>query len=151
MATAIIEYRPPRIAMALLAGAALVNWLVPYASQQIFASTAAAAIIGPSGFIVMMWAWWQFQQRQVAICPTAATDNLITGGIYSVSRNPMYLGMVMILTGIATYVGSLPFYAAVVVYILIIDRAFCRYEEDKLLTTFGAEYEKYRSRVRRWL
>lgn len=151
MAAALLKYRPPRIAMALILGAAVMHLLTPVVSLHIFSSAFASVAFALSGFSTMMWAWWQFQQRKVAICPTEATAHLITDGIYRVTRNPMYLGIVMMLTGIAMYFGTLPFYFAVIVYILIIDRAFCHYEEQKLLDTFGSEYAEYRSRVRRWL
>ena len=99
----------------------------------------------------MMLAWWQFKERKVAICPTADTDYLITDGIYRLTRNPMYLGMVTMLGGVAVFFGILPFYALTIVYFILIDRWFCPYEEEKLLVTFGRDYDSYRSKVRRWV
>jgi protein-S-isoprenylcysteine O-methyltransferase Ste14 len=151
MNTRLIEYRPPRIAFALLLIAAVLHWLIPVLSVDVFSSVSVASAIGIAGFLIMMWAWWQFQQRDVAICPTATTDHLITNGVYRLTRNPMYLGMVMMLTGVAAFFGSLPFYAAVIVYFLIIDRSFCPYEESKLTKSFGRDYEAYASQVRRWI
>ena len=55
------------------------------------------------------------------------------------------------LGGVAVFLGTLPFYAMTGVFIILIDRWFCRYEEEKLLATFGEDYELYRSNVRRWL
>lgn len=83
--------------------------------------------------------------------PNEATHYLITDGIYRLTRNPMCLGMIAMLLGVAAYFGSLPFYVAAIAYFLIIDRVFCAYEESKLAASFGREYEAYRSRVRRWL
>jgi protein-S-isoprenylcysteine O-methyltransferase Ste14 len=147
----ILEYRPPRIAMALLLVAGLIQVLAPIQGLHLFSSPLLAATLGAGGFVVMMWAWWQFQRNKVAICPTEKTDYLITDGIYRYTRNPMYLGMIAMLLGVATFFGTLPYYAVVVAYFAIIDRSFCPYEEDKLSITFGNDYEKYRSRVRRWI
>ena len=99
----------------------------------------------------MIRAWWLFQQHETAICPTAETTSIIVGDIYKLTRNPMYLGMIMILIGIALLVGSWPYYFVAVLYALILDHVFCRYEERKLLDQFGAEYADYAAGVRRWI
>ncbi len=146
-----LEYRPPRIAMALIIAAAVIHILVPILPVHVYSSVSVAISVGACGFVVMMWAWWQFKEHEVAICPTDATDYLITDGVYKHTRNPMYWGMIMILFGIAVFFGTLPFYLAVAVYFAIINWAFCPYEEEKLARAFGQDYESYRSRVRRWL
>jgi len=63
----------------------------------------------------------------------------------------MYLGMLMILAGIAAFVGTLPFYIAVIALFTIIDRSFCPYEENELASAFGRDYKTYKSQVRRWI
>ena len=151
MNTNLIEYRPPRIAMALLALAALVHMLFPDQSSVQVSSVYLAGALVFAGFVVMMLAWWQFKEHNIAICPTEPTVGLITDGIYRMTRNPMYLGMVLMLGGVAVFFGTLPFYIATGVYFIVIDRWFCRYEEEKLLKTFGEAYERYRSNVRRWV
>jgi protein-S-isoprenylcysteine O-methyltransferase Ste14 len=135
----------------LVASAALVHWLAPGVSPPVFSSLAVSIALGVSGFAIMMWAWRQFQVHSVAVCPTEATSFLITDGIYRFTRNPMYLGIVLMLCGLAVLLGSLPFYIVTLVYFLVIDRVFCPFEERKLSATFGTGYERYRSRVRRWL
>jgi len=144
----ILEYRPPRIAMTLLLVAAAIHLLAPI---HLYASFVIAIALGTSGFAVMMWAWWQFQQYEVAICPTEKTDRLITDGVYRFTRNPMYLGMLMMLAGIAAWFGTLPFYFAVIALFAIINQSFCPYEESKLEAAFGRSYETYKSQVRRWI
>ena len=99
----------------------------------------------------MIIAWWQFKERSVAICPTATTDRLVTDGIYRFTRNPMYLGIALMLGGTAAWFGTLPFYAAALGFLVIMDRWFRRYEEDKLFAAFGREYAEYKSKVRPWI
>jgi protein-S-isoprenylcysteine O-methyltransferase Ste14 len=75
--------------------------------------------------------WRLFRLAHVAISPTAPTERLVTNGLYRVTRNPMYLGLVLMLAGAALGVGTVPFYASTIVYFLIVDRVFCRYEEAR--------------------
>jgi protein-S-isoprenylcysteine O-methyltransferase Ste14 len=147
----IIEMRPPKIAMAFLAVASALHWLLPVWEGLRFSSSLSGAVIGILGFAVMMWGWWVFKKSNIAICPTAHTDKLTFDGPYRLSRNPMYLGVVMILLGIAVYVGTPPFYLAAVIYFVILNRVFVPFEEQKLESTFGAEYLDYKRRVRKWL
>lgn len=151
MTVNILDYRPPRIAMALVLVATVAHGLTPLRTVPVYSSTILAVALTLCGFTVMMSAWWQFKQSQVAICPTAEAARLLTDGIYRVTRNPMYLGMTMMLVALALWVGTAPFYGAAIVFFLIIQQAFCPYEEDKLSRAFGAHYESYTAEVRRWL
>lgn len=151
MKYAMTDFRPPRMAMLLLLVAATLHWLTPLKASYIFSSTVVGALLAVAGFGIMMRAWWQFRNGNVAICPTAATSRLITSGIYRFTRNPMYLGVVMMLVAVALYAGTTPFYVAALLFACIIDRSFCSYEEQKLAKAFGDEYLRYKQRVRRWL
>jgi protein-S-isoprenylcysteine O-methyltransferase Ste14 len=105
-------------------------------------------VLGFSGMII---AWLQFKKSEAAICPTAETSLIITNGLYRYSRNPMYLGMFLILLGTSFIMGTLPSMVAPAVFFLIIDKVFIPYEEDKLLTSFGDSYKVYMKTTRRWL
>ena len=151
MSSSLISYRPPRIAFVMLALAGVLDWTLPRADTVLFRApwTGVALLLG--GFATMMWAWWLFRHHAVAICPTAPTKRLLTRGIYALTRNPMYLGMIAMMLGVALCLGTLPFYVATLAYFVFIDRIFCQYEEQKLAAAFGEEYLHYRKRVRRWL
>lgn len=151
MNSPLVSYRPPRIALAMLAFAAALHWAVPPADTVVFTAPRTGAVLLLLGFATMMWAWWLFQRHAVAVCPTAPTKRLLTRGIYALTRNPMYLGMIAMMLGVALYFGTLPFYIATLAYFVLIDRVFCQYEEEKLEAVFGDEYYRYRTRVRRWL
>ena len=146
-----IRFRPPRIAMAFAGTAAVVDWLLHDHLHVWLPHPGAGWLLGAAGFFIMRRGWSLFKQAQVAIGPTAETARLVTHGIYRVTRNPMYLGLVLMLAALAVGVGTLPFYVAAVAYFIVIDRVFCRYEEAKLAARFGAEYLTYVRRVRRWL
>jgi protein-S-isoprenylcysteine O-methyltransferase Ste14 len=145
-----IRFRPPRIAMLFIGSAALAEWwLGPLIISK--PHPGAGWAVGVIGFLLMFAGWQQFKRAHVAIGPTAPTERLVTNGLYRVTRNPMYLGLVLMVAAAAIGVGTVPFYAAALVYFLIVDRVFCRYEEAKLVARFGSEYAAYSHQVRRWL
>ena len=146
-----LEYRPPRIAMALVMVAVSIQYLLPIPWPALPSLLIAGAVLVALGFGIMLRAWWLFQQHQTAICPTAETTAFITGDIYALTRNPMYLGMVLILLGIALGAGRWPLYGVTLIYALILNHVFCRYEERELRAQFGNRYSEYEARVRRWL
>jgi protein-S-isoprenylcysteine O-methyltransferase Ste14 len=146
-----INFRPPRIGMLFALIAAAFHWLLPVQAVFRLSVPVLGVALALAGFSIMMWAWWQFKMGDVAICPTAKTARLLTGGIYRFSRNPMYLGMVSMLFGLAAYVGTPPFYLAAAGYLAVLNFVFCPYEETKLESTFGQEFLNYKARVRRWL
>lgn len=85
------------------------------------------------------------------ISPIDPTKKLIIKGLYKYSRNPMYVGMMILLAGEAIFWRSL----ALTIYTGVIFIAFnlfiILHEEPRLRRVFGAEYEAYFQNVRRWL
>ena len=149
--TRLLAYKPPRIAITLLALATLSQFALSANWAKLPSLLAVGAACSAVGFGIMIRAWWLFRQHETAICPTATTTTFIVRDVYSLTRNPMYLGMILILTGIALLMGSWPFYVVAILYAVILDHVFCRYEERKLLAQYGSEYAHYTARVRRWI
>jgi protein-S-isoprenylcysteine O-methyltransferase Ste14 len=146
-----IQYRPPRIAMSLLCIAIMVSILPNLALSLHRPLYATALLIGFAGFALMIRAWWLFKTANTAICPTRRSSSLVTHDVFLITRNPMYLGMSLILAAVALGVGTAPFYVATLAYFLILDRVFCPYEEQKARQEFGDVYEDYVRHVRRWI
>ena len=138
------------MALVLVFIAAAIQVLVPYFQMVIFQSDILGASVSIAGFAIMLAGWAQFRQGGLNICPTANTAFLLTSGIYRYTRNPMYLGILMILFGLAIVIGTVPFYRIFGIYSVIINNVFCPYEEQKLLNKFGADYQLYISKVNRW-
>jgi len=148
-----LAYRPPRIALTLLVAAGALQLATPtsWTWPQLPSSLVGGSVLAAFGFLIMLRAWWLFRVHGTAICPTAHTTALITNDIYRLTRNPMYLGIVLMLLGTALVSGGLFFYLATLSFFLIINFVFCQYEETKLIGLFGQEFARYRQRVRRWL
>lgn len=146
-----LTYKPPRIAMTLLAVATLTQFALPIDWPAMPSLLFPGITLAAFGFSIMIRAWWLFRQHETAICPTAETTSFITRDIYRLTRNPMYLGMILMLLSIALMTGSWLYYAATFTYALILNHVFCRYEERKLLDQYGQEYSAYADQVRRWI
>ena len=116
-------------------------------AQWPIAALAAAA----AGLLLELRAWWLFRVAGTAICPTAATTTLITHDVYALTRNPMYLGITLLMLAPALYTGDALLYAAAIAFLAIIDYHFCPYEERKLARQYGDQWLAYKRRVRRWL
>lgn len=79
-------------------------------------------------------------------------SSLVDGGIYRVTRNPMYLGMVCLLAGWGVGLGDwLALVAGPVLFVMVITRLQIIPEERVLSERFGADYDMFRRRTRRWL
>jgi protein-S-isoprenylcysteine O-methyltransferase Ste14 len=103
------------------------------------------------GIVLNVWADRLFKQHATTVKPFQESSSLITEGVFRLSRHPMYLGMVLILVGLALLVGSLTPWIVVVAFGILADSVFIRPEESMLEETFGEEYRRYRGRVRKWL
>lgn len=108
-----------------------------------------ALIIG--GLSLGVAASIQFRVRQTTPWPKGRPTALVTGGIYGVTRNPMYLGLVIALAGLAVVLGTATPWAIPPLFALWIQHCFIRAEEFALERLFGPSFLEYRSRVRRWI
>ena len=100
-----------------------------------------------------MWSLFLFFKKHTTPNPMKPqnTTALVSNGLYKLTRNPMYVGLLIILTGYAIWLGSLtPFLLLPVFYGLITEMQI-KPEEGFLEEKFGQEYLDYKKRVRRWL
>ena len=79
------------------------------------------------------------------------TTGLVTNGLYKISRNPMYLGLLIILFGFAIYLGNLTAFLMLPAFYFVITEMQIKPEEQMLEEKFGEEYLDYKRKVRRWL
>lgn len=79
------------------------------------------------------------------------TSTLVTSGPYRYSRNPIYIGLVLMLAGWGFYLQNLASLFCVLIFVLYINRFQIIPEEESLAQKFGIEFEIYKSNVNRWL
>lgn len=94
-----------------------------------------------------------FRRARTTVDPRdpTASSSLVTGGVYRVTRNPMYVGFVAIVLGLAVQVGNLVALVWPIAFAWYLDRFQVRPEERLLRARFGAEFEAFARRTRRWL
>ena len=83
--------------------------------------------------------------------PSKPTVKIVRQGPFRLSRNPMYLALVLLLAGVAVFTGSLWMCLAVPTLLIILDIGAVRPEEAYLERKFGSRYLEYKAKVRRWL
>lgn len=93
----------------------------------------------------------QFARQRTTLMPFSSSRALVTSGVFRVSRNPMYLGMAVILVGLAVVAGSATSFLVPPLFVIAVDRLLIRAEEAMLAEQFGEVYGDYRRRVRRWV
>ena len=111
-----------------------------------------------SGFILMLigvaiasWHSRLFKDMDTNINTFEKPNTLIRQGLFQYSRNPMYLGFVICLIGIAVYLGSLTPFVMVAGFFLLAHYWYIPFEERDMQAVFGFEYQQYRKVVRRWI
>ena len=94
-----------------------------------------------------------FRQAKTTVNPLAPEKSsaLVSTGIYGVTRNPMYLGMMLVLAGWSVFLASGPAFLGLPGFVLYMGRFQIAPEESMLAKLFGTEYLDYKRTVRRWL
>ncbi len=103
------------------------------------------------GLAIVIQPALSFRKAQTALRPFKESSSLVRSGMYRITRNPMYLGMLTVLTGGAIYLGSLSPFVTPILLSLIIRHRFIRVEEAMLEEKFGDEYREFKQAVRRWI
>jgi protein-S-isoprenylcysteine O-methyltransferase Ste14 len=112
-----------------------------------------AVTVSGVGILFLLAGLYEFQKARTTFNPMKpdAASSVVTSGIYRVSRNPMYVGFLLVLTAWAIFLSHpLPF-LFLPVFVLYMNRFQILPEEHVLSAKFGEGYDTYRHRVRRWL
>ncbi|MDH5276729.1 MAG: isoprenylcysteine carboxylmethyltransferase family protein [Gammaproteobacteria bacterium] len=150
-----LELRIPPPAIAGLAAGAMwgIAAQMPVLAVPLVVRAAVAiglALLGAGTTIAGVRAIRRAQTTANPLKPETATA-LVSGGIYTVTRNPMYLGLLALLVAWAAYLSSAWALLGPLVFALYITRFQILPEERALAALFGADYAAYQARVRRWL
>ena len=103
------------------------------------------------GLVLSYAAENQFRQAGTTVQPFEESNQLVMDGLYRYSRNPMYLGMALILFGVALLLGSLTPFGVIGLFVIWIHFQFIRHEERMLFTQFGQDWLEYKAKVRCWI
>lgn len=150
-----LEHRipPPVVGLAIAAAMwAASPWppafdVVPWAQQGLVALLVAAGLAFDLAGLIA------FRQRRTTVNPLRPENAsaLVTGGVYRFTRNPMYVGMALLLTAWAVQLATLWPFLGPAAFVLYINRFQIAPEERVLGELFGESWSAYAARVRRWL
>jgi protein-S-isoprenylcysteine O-methyltransferase Ste14 len=107
--------------------------------------------IGAMGVGLIVWAVWTLHRAHTTFLPHRGADRLVTCGPYARFRNPIYVGDVMVLLGVAELTKNIWFAVIAALFALLIYWLAIIPEERHLATRFGKVYDEYKKRSRRWL
>ncbi len=141
---------PPLLYLGPLLAGSLLDRVVPLPAlparlRRLGLPTAAAGVALGAWFVRTMHA------ARTPVDPREAPTAIVTGGPFARTRNPGYLGMALIYTGISLAANRRCPLVALPAVLAIVDRGVVRREEAYLTERFGDDYERYRRRVPRWL
>jgi protein-S-isoprenylcysteine O-methyltransferase Ste14 len=142
---------PPVYFLAAIVLAVALHYLQPL--QQLFQFPWRLVGVFPfvTGVAIALTADRLFRKHDTTVRPFQKSSALVTTGVFAVSRNPMYLGMTLILLGVVVLLGSLAPFVVVFALPILLDRLFIAEEERMLEEEFGDRFRDYRNRVRRWI
>ncbi|MBZ9613176.1 methyltransferase family protein [Rheinheimera maricola] len=145
---------PPIVLVALFALAMwlLAQWFSPLELPQSW-RLILAAVFAVTGIAVALSGVLAFRRANTTVDPRVPeqSSSLVIRGIYRYSRNPMYLGFLLLLTAWAFYLSSAAALALLPLFVWYMNRFQIAPEERHLLQKFGNEYQAYTQQVRRWL
>lgn len=108
-------------------------------------------VVVAAGTGLAAWGAGLFHLRGTGIRPFTPVTRLVLEGPYRFTRNPMYLGMVLVLVGIAVFLGSLTPWLVLPPLVWVLRTLFIKREEAMLEALFDEDYRAYCRQVRRWI
>jgi protein-S-isoprenylcysteine O-methyltransferase Ste14 len=142
---------PPTYFMFFIVLMAVLHFLLPVAVVVHYPWWLMGGVPLALGIVLNLVADHAFKQYQTTVKPYEESSTLMTSGVFRLSRNPMYLGMVLILVGIAVLVGSLTPFVVIPFFIVLMNRVYITVEERMLEQKFGENWQAYVAKVRRWI
>lgn len=150
-----LEHRiPPPIVVLITAAMmwviARLTYLAPINQNVRYITATLLVVLGVS---VTWLGMSRFRQAGTTLNPVqiGRASSLVTGGIYQFTRNPMYLGLCIILTGVAVWLSAPWTLLGLAIFVLFMSRFQIQPEERAMRTLFGEAYDEYCRGTRRWV
>ena len=150
-----LELKIPPVVVGLLLGAVMyaISRFAPVFAFALPAGRIIAASLAVIGVVIALLGVVSFRRAGTTVNPLqpAAASQLVVSGIYRRTRNPMYLGMLLVLLGWGVVLANAIAFLAATAFIPLMNRLQIGPEERILAATFGPAFTAYQSAVRRWL
>jgi protein-S-isoprenylcysteine O-methyltransferase Ste14 len=146
-----VKIQPPLLALIHVALAFLLTWLIPLPLVVPPVFQIAGFFLVILGLMLGVGALIAFRRAGMTLNPGGRVTHLVTSGIYSFTRNPVYLGFLLIVIGISLDSGSYWGILLAPFLIILFNQLVIRPEEEHLASRFGEQFTSYKEKVRRWL
>lgn len=129
------------------------TWALSHLSPAIFGSFGdiAGKLLALAGALLMVAAVAQMARHRTTVIPRRNPSALVTTGLFSLSRNPIYLGDALILLGAILWLDAVLALPLLFSFVWLIQTRFIRDEEARLTLAFGPEFDLWAARTRRWI
>lgn len=146
-----VKIPPPVLTIIFIVIAYVAKWTIPipFVVPNFLRNIGFILIV--IGFLLGIAAFSEFRKARTTIDPHGSVSSIVTSGIYRFTRNPIYVGFLLMLIGIPLNSGTYWGIILVPVFIYFMNRLVIEREEAYLEKKFGEVYTSYKSRVRRWL
>jgi protein-S-isoprenylcysteine O-methyltransferase Ste14 len=150
-----LELKIPPVALGIMLGVLI--WVAAWSTPALRFTLPAPGLIavgfGAAGVIIAVAGVVSFRRARTTVNPLRpeSASALVATGIYRLTRNPMYLGMLLILLGWAVFVGNAFALVIALAFVPLMNRLQIAPEERALAAAFGPAFTAYQSAVRRWL
>ena len=142
--------RPPIFALFLIIISVILHYTYPIKIIFIFPYN----LFGLTGIIIGLCIAFNgkktFQKLGAPVIPGTKPLIIVKEGLYNYTRNPMYLGFIIFLLGLAIIIGSISAFLSPIVFFIIINFFYIPFEEKLMEKIFGKEFLNYKNQVRRW-
>lgn len=153
MRTLELKIPPPAVGL-LIAGAMWgISLFAPRLEAPALVRVALAATLALSGFGFIFAGVFSFRRMRTTVNPMKpeTTTALVCSGVFGVTRNPMYVGLFVVLVAWVVFLSTVWALLGPLALVLYLNRFQIAPEERVLSAKFGSAYSAYKSRVRRWL
>jgi len=147
-----LKLPPPIWALIYVVVTAGISWFSGWPRIAWLHSVPLGVALFILGWAPPVWAAVTFGRAGTEFNPTSPTNRkLVSSGPYRLTRNPMYLGLVIVTLGIAVWVGSWPMFLAPLATFATCNWVHIPFEEAKMRRQFGEAFDAYTGAVRRWV
>jgi protein-S-isoprenylcysteine O-methyltransferase Ste14 len=146
-----VHIPPPLFYVAAIGSGALLRRIAPLAigggAPRVLAAWLFVALCAG----LFAWSFLWFARQKTTIIPNKPATALVLDGPFRFTRNPLYLALALLTIGAGLWLNTWWVFILLLPALALIDRLVIAREEAYLRRRFGAEYDAYRARVRRWL
>lgn len=153
MATFELKVPPPVVALVVGGAMWLVAEATPRSTELLPAGRWVGGAFAAAGIGLMVLAGMQFWRARTTVNPMRPhrSSRLVVSGVYRFTRNPMYIGDLLLLVGWAFFLAAPVALVLPAVFVLYMNRFQIGPEERTLLSLWGPAYGDYLKKVRRWI